>query len=257
MGLFDGMKDKLGFSDEAQWQDDSNSQYQGGEGADGVTEFTNPYNDASPNGGGAAYDNFSNYDDTAIESDDYPIDSTNPLSFEEYNPDSFQNVTFNTERKLKVASYDDITNASASRRSRSYSSSSRGYSSQHSDAYGSSSRSASQTYTQAQDPYSQFDSDIKQISSDPASRIEIVRPSTYADVEKIASSFKAGKTVVIVLSATSAELAKRVLDFSFGVASALNGTVDKEGAKTFIISKMSRNLSDDERAYLRTQGAIL
>ena len=91
---------------------------------------------------------------------------------------------------------------------------------------------------------------------DPSSRIEIVRPSIYSDVEKIASSFKAGKTVAIVFNSTPADLAKRVLDFSFGVASALNGTVEKEGIKTFIISKGMRDLSEDERKYLRDQGAI-
>ncbi len=245
MGFFDGVKGKLGFSDDSDWQDGQN-QYSD----DGY--YDDSYNDE----GGY-------YDDESAEYDDYPQDGGNPLSFDEYNPNSFQNVTINTDRELKVASYDDITDYSSTRSYRSSSPRS-SYSSSFTDSssysrpssyssYGSSSSSYSSS---SSDPYSQFDSDIKQISMDPSSRIEIVRPSIYSDVEKIASSFKAGKTVAIVFNSTPADLAKRVLDFSFGVASALNGTVEKEGIKTFIISKGMRDLSEDERKYLRDQGAI-
>ncbi|MBS7407281.1 MAG: cell division protein SepF, partial [Coriobacteriales bacterium] len=57
------------------------------------------------------------------------------------------------------------------------------------------------------------------------------------------------------LKETKPELAKRVLDFSFGVASALNGSVDKAAAKVFIISR-DAGRSDEESAYLRDKGII-
>ena len=46
-----------------------------------------------------------------------------------------------------------------------------------------------------------------------------------------------------------------MLDFSFGVASALNGSVDKAADKVFIISR-DAGLSDEESAYLRDKGII-
>lgn len=241
MGLFDGVKGKLGFGDEQDWQDNQDQYCE--------DEY---YNDQY-----AGENDY--YDEKSSEYDDYPRDSGDPLNFDEYNPNSFQNVTVSTDRELKVASYDDINDYSSSR-SRRNTTQRNSFGSSFTDNSSYSSRSTSLgSYgaTASSDPYSQFDSDMKQISRDPSSRIEIVRPNVYADVEKIASSFKAGKTVVIVFMTTPADLAKRVLDFSFGVASALNGTVDKEGSKTFIISKGNRDLSEDERKYLRDKGAIM
>lgn len=241
VGFFGGVKDKLGFGDQADWQDSDNNQYSDDEYYDGSYE-----------------DEGIQYADALSDSDyDYPPDNSNPLSFDSYNPNTFHNVTVNTDRELRVASYDDINDYSSTRARRS--ATVRNFGSSYNEAGGYSSRYSTEdtsSYGSYSDPYSQFDSDIKQIGRDPSSRIEIVRPSAYADVEKIASSFKAGKTVAIVLSATTADLSKRVLDFSFGVASALNGTVEKEGSKTFIISKMNRELSDEDRSYLREQGAI-
>ena len=89
----------------------------------------------------------------------------------------------------------------------------------------------------------------------PEERLAIIKARAYADVEKVAAAARTGKVVVLVLKETKPELAKRVLDFSFGVASALNGSVDKAAEKVFIISR-DDGLSDEDSAYLRDKGII-
>ena len=106
------------------------------------------------------------------------------------------------------------------------------------------------------DPYQSLGNDFIKMNGDPSTHLAIVRPTAYSDVEKIANSAKAGKSVVLVVQDTKPALAKRILDFSFGVASALNQNVDKAADRVFVISKGSEMLSKEERAYLVKEGVL-
>lgn len=92
------------------------------------------------------------------------------------------------------------------------------------------------------------------IKGNPAGRLEIVCPKAYADIEKVANAAKAGKTVILNVVDTKASLAKRILDFSFGVASALNLNVGKAAERVFVISKSSEPLSEEGSRISRFAG---
>ncbi|MDR1184741.1 MAG: cell division protein SepF [Coriobacteriales bacterium] len=81
-------------------------------------------------------------------------------------------------------------------------------------------------------------------------RIEHIRPMTYADAEQVAQELKKGILVVLDLRSTRPELAKRILDFSFGVASALEGQVDRHIDRVYIFTR-NGPLTDEERAAVR------
>jgi cell division inhibitor SepF len=81
-------------------------------------------------------------------------------------------------------------------------------------------------------------------------RIEYVRPMTYADAEQVAQDSKRGVIVVLDLRTTRPELAKRILDFSFGVASALDGQVDRHMDRVYVFT-CNGALTDEERAAIR------
>jgi cell division inhibitor SepF len=81
-------------------------------------------------------------------------------------------------------------------------------------------------------------------------RIEHIRPMTYADAEQVAQELKKGVLVVLDLRSTRPELAKRILDFSFGVASALEGQVDRHIDRVYIFAR-NGPLTDEERAAVR------
>ena len=108
--------------------------------------------------------------------------------------------------------------------------------------------------TSAYDPYASYQ-DGGESSHTPTRKMKILAPESYGDVESIARALKAGDVVVLNLSATPGDLVKRVLDFSFGVASALDARVDCIADKVFIICR-GEGLTLTERGSLRIQGII-
>ena len=90
----------------------------------------------------------------------------------------------------------------------------------------------------------------------PAVReVSVLAPQSYEDVASVAPSVRSGAIVVLSLRETGADLSKRVLDFSFGVAAALDARVDCVADKTFVIHK-GPDLTLEERDRLKGQGVL-
>ena len=247
MGLIDGMKDKLGFSDRPEWLDD--------------------------------YDDGAEASSPEIAGLSSAPDSGSVLDFDAYNPDNFENVTLRSGTTPRVASresssYDSLGSPYSAPRSRSTrrtspaSTQAGGWSAPEAPSFlddtgpGPSAREAlssassgTSSGTVSGDSPS-LGSDFMSMRGDPATHLSIVRPGAYADVEKIANAAKVGKSIVLDVTGTQNDLAKRILDFTFGVASALNLNVDKADERIFVISKGAEMLSTAERDYLRTQGIL-
>ena len=62
-------------------------------------------------------------------------------------------------------------------------------------------------------------------------------------------------SVVLVLRNTAPDLAKRVLDFAFGAAAALDASVDVVSEKVFALTRL-QDLTESERDSLRAQGLL-
>lgn len=92
-------------------------------------------------------------------------------------------------------------------------------------------------------------------ASNLSREITLLQPIAYDDVASVAHSVRLGNIVVLSLRSTDSALAKRVLDFSFGVASALDAKVDCVADKTFVIVQ-GRDLSLEERHRLQKQGIL-
>lgn len=89
----------------------------------------------------------------------------------------------------------------------------------------------------------------------PSRSVTVLKPASYSEVERIAKSLKAGDVVVLALRNTPDNLSKRILDFAFGVSSALDASVDCAADKVFVISR-GAGLTDAERMTLRGQGVL-
>ena len=87
----------------------------------------------------------------------------------------------------------------------------------------------------------------------PSRTLKVIKPVAYNDAEAIATALKLGDAVVLCLTGTPDALAKRILDFSFGVARALDANVESVGNKVFALTRINE-LSEGERSYLRSQG---
>lgn len=114
--------------------------------------------------------------------------------------------------------------------------------------------SASKTSASSYDPYAACQgSGISSYSS--SRKLKVIAPSSYAEVESVSKALRAGDVAVLNLVDTDGDLSKRVLDFSFGVASALDARVDCVADKVFVIAR-GNALSDDEREKLKGQGVL-
>jgi len=80
--------------------------------------------------------------------------------------------------------------------------------------------------------------------------IEQLRPASYADAEEISRQLRDGAAVVLDLTGVRPELAKRLLDFSFGVTSAFQGQVDRFADRVYILTRNGA-LTESEMATLQ------
>lgn len=85
--------------------------------------------------------------------------------------------------------------------------------------------------------------------------VTIIKPETYADAERIAKVLKSGDVAVLSLRNTQEALGKRILDFSFGVACALDAQVECVSGHVFAITRGAA-LSDAEMSRLKAQGLM-
>lgn len=85
--------------------------------------------------------------------------------------------------------------------------------------------------------------------------VKVLHPLAYGDVEQVVKILRAGDAVVLAFDATPADLTKRLLDFSFGVACAMSATVDSLSPKVFFIAA-GPALTEVERMHLRSQGVL-
>ena len=115
-------------------------------------------------------------------------------------------------------------------------------------------RSTDSATTGSYDPYEAYSTGASGTHS-PMRSLTVVKPTVYGDVERVSKAVKAGDVVVLVMRNTPDDLSKRILDFSFGVASALDANVECPGDKVFAIAR-GNALSEDEKRRLRNQGAL-
>ncbi|MDR2957619.1 MAG: cell division protein SepF [Coriobacteriales bacterium] len=81
-------------------------------------------------------------------------------------------------------------------------------------------------------------------------QVEHLRPQSYADAEEISICLRKGSAVVVDLTDVRPELAKRILDFSFGVTSAFEGQVDRFADRVYILTRNGA-LTEAERRQIR------
>ncbi len=88
----------------------------------------------------------------------------------------------------------------------------------------------------------------------PQVKMHIVEPKSYAEAQSIADKFKKGTPVILNMTMTSPDLAKRILDFSSGLTYGLDGGLQKVSDKVFMLTPHNVQVSDVDRRHLRDTG---
>lgn len=84
----------------------------------------------------------------------------------------------------------------------------------------------------------------------------VLRPESYDDVETVVRRVRTRQPVVLVFVGVRTEVAKRVLDFSYGFACGLGATVRELGDRVFIVLPQGCEVKDSDVAKLRADGYI-
>lgn len=88
----------------------------------------------------------------------------------------------------------------------------------------------------------------------PQVKMQIVEPRAFGEAQAIADKFKAGIPVIMNLTMTDAEVARKLLDFASGLTYGLNGGLQKVSDKVFMLTPANVDVSDAQRAAMRDRG---
>lgn len=91
-------------------------------------------------------------------------------------------------------------------------------------------------------------------SVSPQVKMHIVEPKSFGEAQSIGDKFKQGTPVILNLTGTGPDLAKRLIDFASGLTYGLDGGLQKVSDKVFMLTPHNVEVSDAERRRLRDTG---
>lgn len=84
----------------------------------------------------------------------------------------------------------------------------------------------------------------------------ILRPVSYDDVQSVVRRVRTNQPVVLVFKNTNIEVAKRILDFSFGLSYGVGGAVEELGDRVFVVLPQGISLSQADLDKLASDGDL-
>jgi cell division inhibitor SepF len=88
----------------------------------------------------------------------------------------------------------------------------------------------------------------------PATRVHVMEPRGFNDAQEVGDRLKAGQPVILNLQGVDRELLRRLIDFSSGLAYALNGTMSKAAEQVFLLTPSNVEVSEEEKERLQARG---
>ena len=88
----------------------------------------------------------------------------------------------------------------------------------------------------------------------PQVQMHIVEPRSFAEAQGIADKLKMGTPVIVNMTVSDPDLAKRLIDFSSGLTYGLDGGMQKVSDRVFMLTPANVAVSDAQRRDLRDRG---
>ncbi len=88
----------------------------------------------------------------------------------------------------------------------------------------------------------------------PQVKMHIVEPKSFTEAQSIADKFKQGTPVIMNMSMTSPDLAKRLIDFASGLTYGLDGGLQKVSDKVFMLTPANVDVSAGDFSRLSDKG---
>lgn len=94
------------------------------------------------------------------------------------------------------------------------------------------------------------------INGTPQLPAYVLRPESYDDVETVVRRVRTKQPVALVFVGVRTEVAKRVLDFSYGFACGLGASVREVGDRVFMVLPQGCEIKDSDLSKLRADGYL-
>lgn len=88
----------------------------------------------------------------------------------------------------------------------------------------------------------------------PVVKMHIVEPKSYSEAQGIADKYKQGTPVIMNMTMTQPDLAKRLLDFASGLTYGMNGGLQKISDKVFMLTPENVDVSAGDFRHLQEKG---
>ncbi len=88
----------------------------------------------------------------------------------------------------------------------------------------------------------------------PHVKMHIVEPKSYNEVKGIADRYKQGTPVIMNMTMTSPDVAKRLLDFAAGLTYGMDGGLDKISDRVFMLTPANVDVSAGDFRHLKEKG---
>lgn len=86
------------------------------------------------------------------------------------------------------------------------------------------------------------------------SRVHVVEPQGFNDAQEVGDRLKADQPVIINLQGLSRDLQRRLIDFSSGLAYAVEGSMSRVADQVFLLAPADVEVSDEEKERLSARG---
>ena len=87
-----------------------------------------------------------------------------------------------------------------------------------------------------------------------AQQVSLVVPKSFNDAQTVADKLKADVPVIINFQGADADLAKRLVDFSSGLAYATGGTMARVADRVYLLTPSNVEISQEEKDRLQARG---
>ena len=84
----------------------------------------------------------------------------------------------------------------------------------------------------------------------------VLRPTAYDDVQAVIRRVRTNQPVIIILTATAIDTARRILDFCFGFSCGIEGSVEELSERIYVVLPQGATISDSDIERLIADGEI-
>lgn len=84
----------------------------------------------------------------------------------------------------------------------------------------------------------------------------VLKPTSYDDVQTVVRRVRTNQPVVLSFKNLNIDIAKRILDFSFGLSCGVDGSVEELGDRVFVVLPQGVQLTEQDKRKLRAEGLL-